>query len=225
MKRRLTIFLVALGVFSLTLRADETRYDDVVYLDEAHAKPLPLKTTRRVALAESRDQSNVLLHLDPGQTVWVRGFGPGWDYVQASVFAGSTRGWVDADALEDAPEIVRSEIERLVLTAHRQRNLIAKHEIEVGMTRSQVQAALGKPDEKLRTGGSDSVEEQWTYRTYKDVPQHDSFNVEGRQFDRVYYKKALVSGKTITFRYETVVDIKEEGPSSARSNPDIIPPP
>jgi|ERR1051326_6840131 hypothetical protein len=207
--------LIALTIpLSLTVRAadvgEETRYDDVVYLDEAKAKPFPLKTIRRVDFTDGREQSTLLAKLDKGATVWILGFGPGRDYVEATTPKGKARGWVEEDALEPAPEEVRSGIVTRVTTAHRQKALIARHEIEVGMTRNQVQASLGTPDESTRTEDGEQVEETWIYRTFKTVPQKDTYTIDGAMYERVHYKKMQTGGRTVTLRNDQVVDIKEE---------------
>ncbi|MSR65224.1 MAG: hypothetical protein EXS18_05520 [Verrucomicrobiae bacterium] len=214
MKATLLTLIALIVPLSLALRAanvgEETRYNDVVYLDEAKAKPFPLKTIRRVDFTDTRDASTVLAKLAKGATVWVFGFGPGRDYVEATTPKGKARGWVDEDALEPASEEVRSGIETRVLTAHRQKALIARHAIEIGMTRNQVQASLGKPDESTRTEDGEQVDEQWIYRTFQTAPQKDTYTVDGATYERVHYKKVQTSGKTVTLRNDQVVEIKEE---------------
>lgn len=223
----LALILVSLSVaFAAQPIRTETRYDDIVYLDEAKAKPLPLKTIRRVALTVSRDQSTVLAYLAKGETVWVLGFGQGRHYVETMIPTGKARGWIDEEALEPAPGDVRSTIEERVLTARRHKEMISKHEIEVGMTKTQVQAALGKPEDRSRIEDGDQVEEQWVYRSYKSVPQKDYYYVDGQMYERMFYKKVQAGGKTVTFRNDQVVAIKDEDRKPEETTPTItVPPP
>ena len=226
MKRPALIFLSLVVASAGALRAAEIRYEDVTYLDQVHAKPLPLKVLRDVKLTVSRDQSTVLAYLEAGQTVWVLGFGDSRYYAETIIATGKARGWVNSDALERIPDEVRAEIEELVRTAKRYKELIAKKQVEVGMSKDQVQASLGKPDERSRTVAEDSVEEQWTYRTYKSVPQRDYYYVDGKLFERAYYTKVLAGGKTVTFRNDEVVAIKDEDKApQLPANPVIVAPP
>lgn len=226
MKRRLITFSLVCFAVAPVLHAAEIRFKDVIYLDEIHAKPLPLKVKHRVALTVSRDQSTILAMLPPGHTVWLLGFGPTRHYVETDIATGNAKGWVDIEAVEDVPEEIRGDVEERVRVARRYKELIEKHEVDIGMTRSQVQAALGKPDERTRTQEGDSVEEQWIYRTFKTIPQRDVYYVDGKLFERTYYKKVLAGGgKTVTIRNGEVVAIKEEDKLPEPSSPVIVAPP
>lgn len=211
--------------FAQKLPSAEIRYDDVVYLDEIHAKPLPLKTTQGVALTLSRDQSTIVAYLPKSQIVWVLGFGDGRDYVETVISTGKAKGWIDVEALEDAPADIREDIEKRVKTARHFKQLIAKHEIDQGMSKAQVQSALGKPEDRSRSQEGDKVEEQWVYRVYKSVPQRDVYYVDGKPYERIYYKKVLSGGKTVTFRNDQVIGIKDEDKTPEPGNTTIVTPP
>jgi hypothetical protein len=226
MKRPVLIILSCIVASAATLPAAEIRYEDVIYLDQVHAKPLPLKVLRDAKLTVSRDQSTLLAYLEAGQTVWLLGFSDTRYYAETIIPSGKARGWVNIEAVERIPDEVRAEIEQLVRAAKRTKELIAKKQIEVGMSKEQVQAALGKPDERSRTVGEDRVEEQWTYRTYKSVPQRDYYYVDGKMFERAYYTKVLAGGKTVTFRNDEVVSIQDEDKApQLPAHPVIVAPP
>jgi len=227
MKRALSILLLSGFAAAISLRAAEIRFEDVFYLDEVHAKPLPLKTTKRVKLTVSRDQSTPLAILEPADTVWVLGFAEDRLYVETQITSGKAKGWVDESALEKVPEEIRADIEERIGTARRHKELIAKRQIDFGMTRKQVEAALGKPDERTRTQEGETVEEQWMYRTYKNIPQRDYYYVDGKLYERAYYKKVFAGGKTVTFRNDEVTAIKDEEkvPETTASTPVIVAPP
>lgn len=226
MKRALSI-LVGLAVChgACTLAA-EIRFEDVMYLDEIHAKPLPLKVKSRVALTVSRDQSTVMAYLQKDDVVWLIGIGESRHYVEAFIPSGQARGWVDVEAIEAISEEIRGDVEHRVRKNRRFKELIARKEIDIGMTRGQVEAALGKPTDRKRTVDGEMVEEEWTYRSYKNLPQRDLYTVNGRVLERTYYRKVFAGGKTVLMRNDEVVSIREEQTTPEEPVPTIsLPPP
>ena len=136
------------------LLAAEIRYDDVIYLEEWKQPALHLKALYRTPITFSHDPRSVLAYLAPGEVVEIVGLGEAQHYVAARIATGTTRGWVDAQALEAPPAGLLAK-----LLAHREktqahRELIERHEVVVTMTRAEVRASLGKPDRisQLRTG-------------------------------------------------------------------------
>ena len=91
---------------------------------------------------------------------------------------------------------------------------------------SSFSSDAGKPDERSRTQGGRSVEEEWVYRVYKSLPQREYYYAsDGKLYDRVYYKKVPAGGKTVTFREDLVVAIKDEEKIPAAPEPVVILPP
>src|SRR5712691_9153235 len=85
------------------LPAAETRYDDVIYLDESKQPALQLKAQYRTPITFSRDPHSVRAYLAQGEVVEVLGLGETQHYVAARIATGAARGWADAKALEAPP--------------------------------------------------------------------------------------------------------------------------
>src|SRR5882724_12796206 len=104
MRCRASTFAVLCLLFgAAALPAAETRYDDVLYLDEWKQPVLYLRALYRTPIAFSRDPRSVLAYLAPGEAVEVLGLGETQHYVAARIATGAVRGWVDAQALEAPP--------------------------------------------------------------------------------------------------------------------------
>lgn len=187
-------------------RAAEIRYDDVLYLDELSQSPLQLKTLQRAPITFSRDPRSVIAYLVHGQTVTVLGLGEGMYYVSAQIVTGPARGWVAEAALEAPPadllETLRKRHERLV--AHRE--LIARHEVALGMTPAEVKVSLGKPERRTRLRTTEGEAEHWMYVTYRYLPYYtNSYDEKGVLRQSVYYRRVPAGHRVISFRGGEVV--------------------
>lgn len=205
----LTVLLVACRISGAA--AAEIRHDDVLYLDDWKQPPLQLKVLRRAAITFSRDPRSVVAHLAQGQTVHVVGLGERLHYVSARIATGPARGWVEAGALEAPPEelLARLRQRRERMLAHRE--LIARREVALGMSRDEVRASLGRPDRKSRLRSADGEEEQWLYVTYRYLPHYRQYHDQKGQLRQlVTYRRVPAGHKVITFRDGELVAIAEE---------------
>src|SRR5271154_7210421 len=98
--RRSALAVLFLLYWVTALPAAETRYDDILYLDEWNQPVLHLKALSRIPLTSSRDPNSVIAYLAEGQDVQIVGLGEAQHYVAARIATGPARGWVDARALE-----------------------------------------------------------------------------------------------------------------------------
>lgn len=208
MKRALPLLLL---VFAGRAWAAEIRYPDVLYLDDAKQPPLTVKTLRRVPITFSRDQSRIIAYLAKGQPVAVLGFGEARYYVEAQIVTGSARGWVDADALESPPEQLLKDLRARRERAAAHRQLIERHEVEIGMTREEVLASLGRPDRKVRIRVPGGDQEQWVYFTYRYLPFYNQYtDAKGEVQTQVTYRRVASGHRSVTFRGGEVVGIADD---------------
>lgn len=206
--------------------AAEIRYEDVYYLDEWDYPPLHLKTLRRAPITFSRDPRSVIAYLAPGQTVTVVGLGEKLDYVAAQIATGPARGWVDPGALEEPPPGIIEELRQLRARMIAHRELIARHEVALEMTRAEVHASLGRPDRKSRVRSEMGEEEQWLYITYQYLPFYTHYYDETGQLRQlVSYRREPAGHKIITFHGNQVAEIAEEQASKRRAPAVIVVPP
>ena len=205
-----------------TLPATETRYDDVLYLDEWKQPALHLKALSRTPLTSSRNPDSVIAYLAERQPVEIIGLGDTQHYVSARIATGIARGWVDAKALEAPPAelVAKLQARRERKQAHRE--LIERHEVAATMTRGEVQASLGKPEHISRQHTKEGEEEQWFYTIYKYLPYYVKSPDSDGQFQQVVsYRRETVGHKVITFRNDEVVAIDEQQDEKAHS-PSVV---
>ena len=208
------------------LPAAETRYDDVIYLDESKQPTLHLKTLYRTPITFSHDPRSVLAYLAQGEVVEVLGLGETQHYVAARIATGTARGWVDAKALEAPPVGLMDRLRARQEQAQAHRELIERHVVAATMTRAEVRASLGKPEHTSRLRTREGEREQWFYTIYKYLPyyvrSHDS---SGQIQQVVSYRREPAGHKVITFQNDEVMEIAEEQAESAHppSSTDIPP--
>ncbi len=220
-----------LVVGAMAARGVENRFSDVFYLDEAGLKLIPLKTLRRVPLTFSRDQSTILAPMVAGQRVWLVGYAEKRFYVSSLIRTGVVRGWVDVDALEPLSLEQRAELDHKREMLRTQKAAIARHEVLIGMTQAQVQAALGNASERARSTTAESEEEVWSYITYRREPYTQTFLINGHYVTETRYRKVPTGGKHISFRNGLVAGIREaentaqaEPPAAITTVPVLIAP-
>ena len=220
MRYRALFLSIAFILFGPVVLYAEVRYDDVIYLDDAHEPTLHLKVLRRTPINVSRDPQSLDAYLAEGQTVDVIGLGETQYYVSGRTATGLTEGWVDARSIEAPPSELLVRLREHHEEAQTRRKLIQQHEVAVGMTRADVRASLGKPDRITRVHTRQGDQEQWLYTTYQYTPLYTQYNDEiGRQRHVVSYHRQVSGHKTIMFQNNQVgeiVDEQEEKPPSPR---------
>ena len=220
-----TFAVLCLLFGAAALPAAETRYDDVLYLDEWKQPVLYLRALYRTPIAFSRDPRSVLAYLAPGEAVEVVGLGESQHYVAARIATGTVRGWVDVQALEAPPVGLMDKLRARREKAEAHRELIEQHEVAVTMTRAEVHASLGKPDRTSRLRTRDGEREQWFYIVYKYLPYYvRSHDGNGQLQQVVSYRREPAGHKVITFQNDEVMEIAEDQGESAHPPSVVVPP-
>jgi outer membrane protein assembly factor BamE (lipoprotein component of BamABCDE complex) len=204
-----TALCVLLGVTAL--QAAETRFDDVLYLDDGNQAALYLKALHRTPITFSRNSQSVIAYLAEGQPVEVLGLGDEQYYVSARMPTGPLKGWVGTRALEAPPEGLVSRLRASRQQAQAHRESIERHEVTEGMTRAEVRASLGKPDRESRLHTQEGERERWFYTTYTYAPYYAPHqDSKGAPGQLVSYRREPSGHRTVTFQNGAVVEISEE---------------
>jgi hypothetical protein len=213
--------VVYLLCVAAALPAVEIREDDTIYLAEWKQPTLHLKILYRTPITFTRDPRSVRAYLAQGEVVEVLGLGETQHYVAARIATGTTRGWVDAKALEAPPLGLADKLRARREKAQAHRELIERHEVAVTMTRAEVQAAIGKPGRTSRLRAAEGEQEQWFYNVYKYRPHYvQSHDGNGQLQQVVSYRREPAGQKVITFQNDEVVEIAEE--EGARPPPAVV---
>jgi hypothetical protein len=172
-------------------------------------EPLQLKALRRAPIRVLRDdERSVIGYLARGETVSVLDVSGTNYFVDARTVMGTLRGWIPANAVKSPPadysETILKQHERT--TANRE--LIERHEVEVGMTREQVQASLGKPEHRSRVHSREGEQELWFYTTYRYLPTYSrSYDEKGELRQVVSYQRVASGHKVVTFQGNEVTAV------------------
>jgi hypothetical protein len=199
------------------VRAAQVRYDDVIYLADLNQPPLHLKALRRAPITYSRDPQSVIAYLAPGQSIEVLGLGETEHAVSAPMPMGDVQGWVNVNALEAPPAGLQAKLRQRRDRAAEHRDLIERHEVVVGMNRTEVRASLGKPDRTARSRTRFGDDEQWFYVTYKYTPHFVQQQNETVRFSQTLsYGRVPTGHRIITFRQDEVVEIGDDQTAESR---------
>jgi hypothetical protein len=212
-------------LMATSVHAADVRDVDLIHLGESQQPTLRLKVLHRTTVSASRDGVGVLGNLAEGQAVEVIELGEKQCYVSARVATGAVQGWVDAQALEAAPEELLAQLHTRNEDAEAHRRLISRHEVAVGMTRAEVRASLGKPDRTYRLRTRQGDQEMWSYVIYQYVPHYSSKVDDSGVLRRlVSYRREPFGRKSITFQGDQVADISD-GQGNKPDAPSVIVPP
>jgi hypothetical protein len=211
-----------------TALGDEIRHNDVLYLDEAGMKPIPLRARYATQITFSRGPSAALGSLRAGQVVQLIGYAEKRYYVEKPIALGTVRGWVDVDALEPLTLEQRAVLDQQRERAKTIKPAIARHEVLIGMTQPEVLAAVGLPQEKSSSRTAQGDEETWGYVTYRYEPYTQSSLVNGFYVTQTLNRKVVSGGREIVFRNGVVTTIRAKetgGPSPDMPPPIVVPVP
>lgn len=220
----LAVILTACTVSSVI--GAETRDRNVFYLDEWKQPPLQLRALRRTPLTFSLTEGRDVAFLAKGQPVTVIGLGETMHYVEAQTVTGPARGWVKAAALERPPAGLLDALHQRREQAIAHRELIARHEVAVGMTSDEVRESLGNPDRKASVRSPDGRQEQWVYDDYRYVPTYRlEADNKGEMRRVVSYARAVASRKIVTFCGGEVIDVSGQAETEKQPQPPAFRPP
>ena len=204
------------GLFlAVNLGAVESRFPDVLYLDEIGEKLPVMRTTRTAGLSSSPDMKNVLWTLFANQSVQLIGYYPGVYYVETKVSTGTARGWVEAGAIEAISPSTIAEWQKKLVRIREHRTMIAAHKIGIGFTTDEAQAAMGKPDRVATVTTTSGRQETWTYSLMSPIPFYEYYiSVDGRTvITNSYAQPMQVGTRTVLFLDGVVVEYREDTPS------------
>ncbi len=183
---------------------------EVIDLADANLPALELTVVARAPVAAVLDQPSERGYLTPGRRVRVLRWSAERYYVASGSAFGAIEGWVSAAALTPAPADWLAAVRAKVARVRRNRELIARHEVVVGMTREEVRASLGEPQRRseVRTGAAG--DEEWVYREERYVPQYRREpGPEGGARQSVTYVKVPRSERRIRFSRGEVAAVEE----------------
>lgn len=176
---------------------------EVVDLAELKLPAVELAVRQRAPIFATRDGGGARAHLPAGQRVTLLRWSPTRYFVDARAATGPVRGWVAAESVAELPAELAKQLRQRVAAQAEHRELIARQEVAVGMTRAEVIASLGQPDRREA--------DAWRYFTHRYQPHLvQTQDAAGKLRQTVTYRRVPSGQRTVRFHGELVAAVDEE---------------
>lgn len=190
-----------------TLLAPEPGTMDV---EDLLKKPVMLKVLQESPIYTRSAMDRALGSVPPGTLVKLVGLSDTGYRVRGRARHGDVSGWMRMpDLLSPDPQLVPN-LKKLHERQKQVEELIANHQVAIGMTSEEVQASLGKPNRKSSKVSATGKEEKLEYVVYDRVPQYNtSYDALGRPFQSVVYIKVETGSLSVNLKDSVVETIEE----------------
>jgi hypothetical protein len=205
--------------------------DGAIYLEEFLDQPIKVKITQVAAVYSNLTAERWLGNLIAGREAELLAVSEKAYRVRGRAQQGQVAGWIAKSAVEGVDKKMEENLVKLHQRQVLVDDLIAKHQVALGMTLAEVEASLGKPDARRAKVDKDGHQAVFDYITYERVPQTTvSYDQFGRAFQSVTYIKVPTGKVSLSFKNELVASIEEsEGSELAAQGGGagirIVPPP
>ncbi len=178
---------------------------EVVDLAELKLPTVELAVRQRAPIFATREAGSARAYLQPGQRVTLLRWSATHYFVAARAATGPVRGWVTAASVADVPVELATQLQRRLAAQAEHRELIARQEVAVGMTRAEVIASLGQPDRRERVATPAGEQEVWRYVTYRYQPHPlTASDSAGNVRQVVTFRRVAVGHRWVRFAGEWV---------------------
>jgi hypothetical protein len=181
-----------------------------IHVEDILPKPVFLKVMQDSPIYVSSKMDRAIGSMAPGTIVKLVGMSDTAFRVRGKARHGDTSGWLPiAAAAHPDPNLV-TNLKKLHERQSKVEELIAAHQIALGMTGEEVASSLGKPTRKSSKLSATGKEEKLEYVIYERIPQYNtSVDAFGRAFQTVTYIKVETGSLAVNLK-DNVVDTIEE---------------
>jgi hypothetical protein len=184
---------------------------EVVDLAEWKISSVELTVRQRTPVFATREAGSARAYLAPRQRVTLLQWSESHYYVEGRAATGPVRGWVNAGSVTGLPAELAAELQRRAAAQAEHRELIARQEVAVGMTRAEVLASLGAPQRRETVAAPRGPQEVWFYLTYRYQPHLlPTPDAAGPPRQTVTYRRVAVGRRWVRFEGERVVALGDE---------------
>lgn len=226
-----SVALLSAGVANAGLeKSNLVKEDGAIYLEDFLDQPIKVKITQVAAVYSNLTAERWLGNLIAGREAELLAVSEKAYRIRGRAQQGQVAGWISKSAVEGVDKKMEENLVKLHQRQILVDDLIAKHQVALGMTLAEVQASLGKPDARSAKVDKDGHQAVFDYITYERVPQTTvSYDQFGRAFQSVTYIKVPTGKVSLSFKDELVASIEEsEGSQLAAAQGGgvrIVPPP
>lgn len=181
------------------------RETGAIYLSDFMTDTIRLEVVEAAPIYFDIQESRYLGTLRLGQEVELQAISDHAYRVRGRAQQGQVVGWVSPDALaglaEETVEALKASAERKAMVDE----LIARNEVAIGMTETEVEASLGRPQKKTSRLDASGRFDVWEYIRYDRVPQQvTSYDAYGRPFLTTIYVRVPVGELSVLFEQGVV---------------------
>jgi hypothetical protein len=196
-----------LGPRKSTLLAPEPGTIDV---EDMLKKPVMLKVLQESPIYTRSTLDNALGSMAPGTLVKLVGLSDTAYRVRGRARHGDVSGWMRIPDLLSADPNLVPNLKKLHERQMIVEELIAKHQVALGMTAEEVTASMGKPNRKSSKLSAAGRDEKFEYVVYDRVPQYTTgLDAFGRAVQTVVYVKVETGSLSVNFK-DGIVETVEE---------------
>ena len=233
----LTVMAVSAALLSTTVanadleKSKLVREDGAIYLEDFLDQPIKIKITQVAAVYSNLTAERWLGNLIAGREAELLAVSERAYRIRGRAQQGQVAGWITKSAVEGVDKKMEENLAKLHQRQILVDDLIAKHQVALGMTQAEVELSLGKPDARSAKVDKDGHQAVFEYITYERVPQTTvSYDQFGRAYQSLTYIKVPTGKVSLSFKDELVASIEEsEGSELAAAQGGggvrIVPPP
>lgn len=173
-------------------------------------KPAVLKVLQESPIYSRSVMDRALGSMAPGTLVTLVGISDHAYRVRGRARHGDVSGWMRiGDLLSPDPNLVPN-LKQAHARQQQVEQLIANHQVALGMTAEEVQLSMGKPNRKSSKLNAAGKEEKLEYVVYERIPQYTTaFDALGRAVQTVTYIKMETGSMSVTVKDGIVESIDE----------------
>lgn len=181
-----------------------------IHVEDILPKAVFMKVMQDSPIYVSSKLDRAIGSMAPGTIVKLVGMSDTAFRVRGKARHGDTSGWLPTAAVAHPDPNLVTNLKKLHERQIKVEELIAAHQIALGMTSEEVAASMGKPTRKSSKLSATGKEEKLEYVIYERVPQYTtSVDAFGRPFQTVTYIKVETGSLAVNLK-DNVVDTIEE---------------
>jgi hypothetical protein len=212
-----TALLLVLGTLSAPAQLSTSRRSSLLApeagtmdVEGLLKKPPVLKVLREAPIYTRSTMDQALGSMAPGTLVTLVGISDHGYRIRGRARHGDVSGWMRIqDLLSPDPNLVPN-LKKLHDRQMQVDELIANHQIALGMTAEEVMASMGKPNRKSSKLNALGRNETYEYVVYDRVPQYTtSVDAFGRPIQTVVYVKVETGSLSVVMKDGVVESVEE----------------
>jgi hypothetical protein len=181
-----------------------------IHVEDILPKPVFLKVVQDSPVYIASQMDRAIGTMAPGTVVRLVALSDNAFRVRGRARHGDVSGWLPAAAVATPDPSLVPNLKKLHERQMKVEELIAAHQIALGMTGEEVAASMGRPTRKSSKLNASGKEEKLEYVIYERVPQYTTgVDAFGRTFQTVTYIKVETGSLAVNLK-DNVVDSIEE---------------